>query len=131
LVTAEVLQQTAGLIRLGIIGPIKFAKAMEEARRAIIGLVGTILLGDVGVELLIHDVSAKGMGGLIEGAIARGRVVDFNVDTPHGSVIGKAEVRYCRPEAKDSIRHRIGLRIVSMGRVETTRWLRLSDENAA
>jgi hypothetical protein len=48
-----------------------------------------------------------------------------------GIIIGTAEVRYCRQESKDSLRHRVGLRIVSMGRVETTRWLRLSDENAA
>jgi hypothetical protein len=128
---AEVIQQTSGLIRLGIVGPVKFARPTEEARKSMIGLTCIMHIGEVEVEMLVHDVSAKGMGGTIDGAVARGRVIDFDVDTPHGSVIGKAEVRYCRQEGKDTLKHRIGLRILSMGRVETTRWLRLSDENAA
>ena len=65
---------------------------------------------------------------MIEGAIPRGTILNFDVDTQFGAVIGKAEVRYCRQEGKESARHRIGLQIVNMGRIENARWVRLSDE---
>ena len=65
---------------------------------------------------------------MIEGAIPRGTSIEFDVDTQFGAVIGRAEVRYCRQESKESMRHRIGLQIVSMGRIEAARWIRLSDE---
>ncbi len=125
---AELQNQSPGFIVLRITGEPRYTKANEEARRSIVGLNGVLHLGESEIEIQILDVSAKGMGGMIEGAIPRGTTIDFDVDTQFGAVIGKAEVRYCRQEAKESMRHRIGLQIVSMGRIETARWVRLSDE---
>jgi hypothetical protein len=125
---AELQNQSPGFIVLRITGEPRYTKANEEARRSIVGLNGVLHLGESEVEMQILDVSAKGMGGMIEGAIPRGTLIDFDVDTQFGAVIGKAEVRYCRQEAKESMRHRIGLQIVSMGRIESARWMRLSDE---
>ena len=125
---ADLQNQSPGFIVLRITGEPRYTKANEEARRSIVGLNGVLHLGESEVEMQILDVSAKGMGGMIEGAIPRGTLIDFDVDTQFGAVIGKAEVRYCRQEAKESMRHRIGLQIVSMGRIESASWMRLSDE---
>lgn len=125
---AELSNQSPGFLTLRMTGEPRYTKATEEARRSIVGLTGVLHLGETEIEMQIMDVSAKGMGGMIDGMIPRGTILDFDVDTQFGAVIGKGEVRYCRQESKDTTRHRIGVQITSMGRIEMARWTRLSDE---
>jgi hypothetical protein len=128
---AELANQSPGFMTLRITGGIRYTKPTEEARRSVVGLNGVLHMGQVQIDVQIQDVSLKGFGGIIEGNLPRGTIIDFDVDTQFGAVIGKAEVRYCKQESKDSMRHRIGLRIQQMGRIETARWQRLSDEGNA
>lgn len=128
---AELVSQSTGFMNLKMLKEIKYAHPTEEARRQVLGLSGVIKMQETEIELVVTDVSAKGMGGIIEGAIPRGEIIDIQLQTQFGEVFTKGEVRYCRQESKESIRHRVGLRITQMGRIETARWLRLSEDKVA
>jgi hypothetical protein len=105
----------------------KHIATSEAVRRSVIGMFGNLFLSNYPIALEVMDVAEKGFGGIIEGAIEKGQIVQFTISTPYGDVIGTGEVRYCRPEAKDSIRHRVGLRITTIGRVESARWNRVNE----
>lgn len=128
---AELVSQSTGFMNLKILKEIKYVQPTEEARRQVLGLSGVIKLEGTEIDIIVTDVSSKGLGGLIEGAISKGSIVDLNLQTQFGEVTIKAEVRYCRQESKESVRHRVGLRITQMGRIETARWLRLSEDKVA
>ena len=125
---AEVVIQQPGYLKLRVLNEVRYGKIMEEARRAVMGLSGVIHLEDIEVDIQINDVSAKGFGGTIEGVLPKGTIVRFSLECQFGTIGGSAEVRYCRPETKEALRHRVGLKIEQMGRIESARWMRLSDD---
>ncbi|MBI1331877.1 MAG: PilZ domain-containing protein [Armatimonadetes bacterium] len=129
-VQATLDNQSPGFITLHFDGPLRYLNPSESARRQVTGLTGVIRLDDTEIEMQVTDVSTKGFGAVIDGALPRGTVVDIEVDTQFGNVSGKAEVRYCRQDTKDSLKHRMGFLFVQLGRIETARWSRLSEDGA-
>lgn len=131
--TAAVVQailenQSPGFITLRYDGTLRYLNPTEAARRLVTGLTGVIKLDEAEIEMQITDVASKGFGAVIDGSLTRGMIVDIEVDTQFGNVAGKAEVRYCRQDQKDSLKHRIGFQLVQLGRIETARWGRLTEE---
>lgn len=125
---AEVMAQTGGIITLRILKEIRYSTPTEQARKQVVGLNGTILLGGTPIHFQVADVSSTGLGGVLEGTITKGSTVDIEVHTKFGLVTAQCEVRYCRQESSESLRHRIGLQIVKMGRIETARWQKMTRE---
>jgi hypothetical protein len=128
---AELISQSTGFLTLRITKEIKYTAPREEARRQIVGLSGVIDLEGTEIEFSVTDISARGLGGVLEGNIPRGSIVNLALETQFGTIKASSEVRYCRRETTESVRHRIGLKILNMGRIETARWLRLSEDKVA
>ena len=128
-VQATLDSQSPGFITLRYDGSMRYLNPTESARRQVTGLTGVIRLDETEIEMQITDVSSKGFGAVIDGAMPRGTIVDVEVDTQFGNVTGKAEVRYCRQDAKDSLKHRMGMLFTQLGRIETARWGRLTEES--
>lgn len=127
-VQTQLTSQSPGFLSLRYDGTIKYLNPSEQARRLVTGLTGIIHIDGGEIDMQITDVSVKGFGALIEGVILKGSVVSIEIDTQFGNVIAQAEVRYCRQDSKDSMRHRVGFQIVQIGRIENARWGRLTEE---
>jgi len=129
-VQATLETQSPGFMTLKYDGSLRYLNPTEAARRQVTGLTGVIRMDDIEIEMQISDISTKGFGAVIDGSLPRGTIVEIDVDTQFGNVTGKAEVRYCRQDAKDSMKHRMGLQLVQLGRIETARWSRLTEEGS-
>ena len=134
--TAAVVQgtldsQNGGFLTLRFDGTLKYLNPTEAVRRLVTGLSGVVSIDGAEIEIQISDVSANGFGAIVDGTLTRGNIVDIEIDTPFGNVQGKAEIRYCRQDVKDSLKHRIGVQFVQLGRIESARWNRLTDDSAA
>lgn len=127
-VQTQLTSQSPGFLSLRYDGTIKYLNPSEQARRLVTGLTGIIHIDGGEIDMQITDVSVKGFGALIEGVILKGSIVSIEIDTQFGNVIAQAEVRYCRQDSKDSMRHRVGFQIVQIGRIENARWGRLTEE---
>lgn len=130
-VQATLANQSPGFITLRYDGGLRFLNPTEPARRLVTGLTGVIKLDEAEIEMQVSDVSTKGFGAVIDGSITRGSIVDIEIDTQFGNIVAKAEVRYCRQDTKDSLKHRIGMQLTQMGRIENARWSRLTEEGIA
>lgn len=130
-VQATLENQSAGFLTLKYDNTLRYLSTTEAVRRLVTGLSGTVIIDSAEIEMNINDVSINGFGAIIDGTLARGSIIDLDIDTPFGNVTGKAEIRYCRKDAKDSLKHRIGVQFVHLGRIETARWNRLTEDSAA
>lgn len=130
-VQATLVKHSPGFLTLRYDGALRYLNPTEAARRQVTGLTGVIRLDETEIELQITDVSSKGFGAIIDGSLPRGTFVEIDVDTQFGNVSAKAEVRYCRQDTKDSMKHRIGFLLLELGRIEAARWTRLSEEGTA
>lgn len=130
-VQATLEMQSGGFLTLKYDSSLKYLNATEAVRRLVTGLSGTLNIDGAEIEMQISDVSVNGFGAVVDGTLTRGSIVDLDIDTPFGNVTGKAEIRYCRQDTKDSLKHRIGIQFVQLGRIETARWNRLTDDSAA
>ena len=130
-VQASLDSQNGGFLTLRFDGTLKYLNPTEAVRRLVTGLSGVVSIDGAEIEIQISDVSANGFGALVDGTLTQGNVVELEIDTPFGNVQGKAEIRYCRQDTKDSLKHRIGVQFVQLGRIETARWNRLTDDSAA
>lgn len=129
-VQATLESQSPGFMTLKYDGALRYLNPTEAARRQVTGLTGVIRLDETEIEMQITDVSTKGFGAVIDGALPRGTICEIDVDTQFGNVSGKAEVRYCRQDTKDSMKHRIGFLLTQLGRIEAARWSRLTEEGS-
>ena len=127
-VQATLENQSPGFVTLRYDGVLRYLAPSEAARRQVTGLTGVIGLDGTEIEMQVTDVSSMGFGAVIEGSLTRGTIVDIEVDTQFGNISGKAEVRYCRQDTQDSMKHRIGVLLTQLGRIETARWSRLIAE---
>lgn len=127
-VQATLEGQSAGFVTLRYDTALRYLNPTEAARRQVTGLTGVLRLDGTEIEMQVTDVSTKGFGAVIDGAMPRGTILEVDVDTQFGNVTGKAEVRYCRQDMKDSLKHRMGLVFVQLGRIETARWSRLTED---
>ena len=130
-VQATLENQSTGFLTLRYDNTLRYLSTTEAVRRLVTGLSGTVVLDSAEIEMNISDVSINGFGAMIDGTLTRGAIVELHIDTPFGNVTGKAEIRYCRKDAKDSLKHRIGVQFVHLGRIETARWNRLTEDSAA
>lgn len=129
-VQATLENQASGFLTLKYDGALRYLNTTEAVRRQVTGLTGIIQLEGAEIEMQISDISMNGFGAVIDGSLTRGEIVDLDVDTPFGNVTGKAEIRYCRQDTKDSLKHRIGIQFVQLGRIETARWNRMTDDTS-
>jgi PilZ domain len=130
-VQATLENQSIGYLTLKYDNTLKYLNTTESVRRLVTGLSGTIHIDGVEIEMQISDVSANGFGAVVDGTLARGTITNIEIDTPFGNITGKAEIRYCRQDTKDSLKHRIGLQFVHLGRIETARWSRLTEDGSS
>ncbi|HLP00345.1 MAG TPA: PilZ domain-containing protein [Fimbriimonas sp.] len=130
-VQTQLASQTPGFLNLRYDGQVKYLNPSEQARRLVTGLTGVIEIAGGEIDMQITDVSVKGFGALIEGVILKGSIVTIQIDTQFGNVTAQAEIRYCRQDSKDSMRHRVGFQITQIGRIENARWGRLTEEGVA
>ncbi len=130
-VQATLESQSAGFLTLKYDSVLRYLNTTEAVRRLVTGLSGTINIDGAEIEMNISDVSVNGFGAVVDGSLTRGSIVDLDIDTPFGSVTGKAEIRYCRQDSKNSLKHRVGIQFVHLGRIETARWCRLTQDSAA
>ncbi len=129
-VQATLENQASGFLTLKYDGALRYLNTTEAVRRQVTGLTGIIQLEGAEIEMQISDISMNGFGAVIDGSLTRGEIVDLDIDTPFGNVTGKAEIRYCRQDTKDSLKHRIGIQFVQLGRIETARWNRMTDDTS-
>lgn len=130
-VQTQLTSQSPGFLNLRYDGQVKYLNPSEQARRLVTGLTGVIEIAGGEIDMQITDVSVKGFGALIEGVILKGSIVTIQIDTQFGNVTAQAEIRYCRQDSKDSMRHRVGFQITQIGRIENARWGRLTEEGVA
>jgi hypothetical protein len=134
--TAAVVQatlevQSNGFLNLKYDSNLKYLNTTEAVRRLVTGITGTVDIDGAEIDIQISDVAANGFGAVVEGTLTKGSIVDLDIDTPFGNISGKGEIRYCRQDAKESQKHRIGVQFVQLGRIETARWGRLTEDSAA
>ncbi len=130
-VQATLENQSTGFLTLKYDNSLRYLNTTEAVRRLVTGLSGTVIIDSAEIEMSISDVSVNGFGAVIDGTMNRGSIIELDIDTPFGNVTGKAEIRYCRKDSKDSLKHRIGVQFVQLGRIETARWNRLTEDSAA
>jgi hypothetical protein len=123
--------QSSGFLTLKYDGVLRYLNTTEAVRRLVTGLSGTINIDGAEIEMNISDVSVNGFGAVVDGSLTRGSIVDLDIETPFGNVTGKAEIRYCRQDTKNSLKHRVGIQFLQLGRIETARWSRLTQDTAA
>ena len=129
-VQATLENQSSGFLTLKYDSTLRYLNTTEAVRRQVTGLTGIVQMEGAEIEMQISDVAVNGFGAVIDGSLTRGEIVDVEIDTPFGNVSGKAEIRYCRQDSKDSLKHRIGIQFVQLGRIEIARWNRLTDDSA-
>lgn len=127
-VQATLESQSPGFITLRYDGALRYLNPTEAARRQVTGIIGVLKIDVAEIEIQVTDVSSRGFGGVIDGSLNRGTIVDIEIDTQFGNVSGKAEVRYCRQDSRDSMKHRMGFLFTQLGRIEAARWSRLTEE---
>ena len=129
--TAVVFKELGEEVLFSVATPIVYSKPQEEVRYAIDGVMGIIF--DQGVEygFEVADVSRKGLGGFVQGNLTRGIEVTFKLESTYGAINGTGEVRYCRTDPQVVTRNRVGLRINSIGRIDSARWQKLLGEEVA
>ncbi|MBL8086772.1 MAG: PilZ domain-containing protein [Chthonomonas sp.] len=114
------------LVRFKLTSNLRLTSPTESVRfqATRFGIFCDLTHGDQKYDMDVQDISSSGVGlvGLLN--IERGTVVDIAVHSAHGTVTGKGEVRYCKPEDSHG-RFRLGIKLHIEDRISRGRWLRL------
>lgn len=71
------------------------------------------------------DISAKGLGILLQSRIEAGAEIEFELGTPIGSMFGTGKVVYCKFEPDSPGLFRVGIMVNDLDRLEQARWSKL------
>lgn len=112
-----------------IVEQIKYLGVNEAVRLLVDGMSGVIETSGGPIEMLVVDVSSKGLGLVCHTQLERGTEYNMHLDCAQGPVSCVGEIRYCKADA--SGQYRIGVLLKEMNRVDQARWQRLILPEAA
>jgi PilZ domain len=126
-----VLELAFGMeLTLNLISEVKFVKSDGTMRLLVEGMTGQLIYENYEIDVTILDLSENGAGVVTDEALEKGTGIQLVIDSPQGRVDCSGEVIYCR-RLEVGNQYRIGMSIKPQNRVDTARWQRLLQAEAA
>ncbi|QYK55925.1 MAG: PilZ domain-containing protein [Fimbriimonadaceae bacterium] len=112
-----------------MIGPQpRYAPTPQPFRIRVTGIDGMVNSSGSALEASLLDVSSEGFALFSKREIRLGDTIRFEIATPLGMVRGDGQVMNCRPAPDHPGFHRVGVKVIDLGRLDAPRWARVVQE---